>query len=161
MRKNKAMLATNITSNEPEQNQHVVKSYPQLSKGEKKGIDLLISHFGMNKDKALQIFFDPEKWLEWKRTQIKLMDIRDLDLAEKLQAAADDKVRVGSLTQTKEAILGVSIIRDKVLPQSKGSTFQFSRDMKINLSWNFTPYKRPERKLEELSTLAEGEIADD
>lgn len=135
----------------------IIKKYIELSKDEKEAVDILKSKFGMSEQTALETFFDQEKWMEWKSVQQRKLDIKDLEMATRLQDEVDTKIRSGSLGQVKEGFISLGVIRDKVLnQQAKGPTFMVAgKSITIKTSFPFKPYSKTwdEEKLKELKTI--------
>lgn len=142
---NNTLEIKKMVSNEPKQSQEIVKQYSELSKDEKEAVGILKISFGMSEQQALTTFFDQETWLEWKSVQRRKLDVKDLEMASRLQAEVDTKIRAGSLGQAKEGYITLATLRDKVLGQQARSGPAFivgGREVKIHVSFPFQPYQK-------------------
>lgn len=157
---NNALELKKAVFSEPKESQGMMKQYSELSKDEKEAVDILKSKFGMSETIALETFFNQEKWLEWKSIQRRKLDVKDLEMAARLQEEVDTKIRSGSLGQAKEGYITLATLRDKVLGQQAkpGPSFIVGgREVKIHVNFPFKPYNKnnPIEKLQEIKTTGE------
>ena len=136
--------------------------YENLKLVEKKAIDMLKDAFGMNEREALEVYFNPVKWQEFKNANQKLWEILDITQANQLFHQTAKKIGFGSLGQALKGVTSRAVIKDKTFGiKPHGSQFQINgQTLNVILGWHFKPYQANSiQKVRELEETIDVELS--
>lgn len=137
---------------------HLVK-VENLKPDELRAVRYLASELNISKEESTKMLFE-EGGMNWYMTYRKNeLDFDALQLIKELQSSIRAKVKKGSMEQARAGSIALGILRQKLFGDVKPG-FQMNiggRDLRINLGWNFKPYKKPEER----ENLVEGEVEEE